>query len=75
MIPPKPRERIGFYGCAADGVARLVRVSTTRRVKGDSSARVRCPVCHLEHPVKIAWRAPVDADEGRQPDLVLGSAS
>lgn len=73
--PPQPKGRIGFYGCAANGTARLVRVATPEGEKPVSTAQVQCPVCGLEHPVSIMWRPPVKADEGREPELLVGRAS
>lgn len=64
--------RIGFYGCAAGGEGRIVRVAFSGAGTRPQAATVACPVCGEKHAVSLSWREPVDADEGREPDLVLG---
>jgi len=63
----------GFYGCAANGKARLVRLLWT----GPASAfgpkkrhTVECPVCHEVHLIEVWWRLRRESD--LEPELVLG---
>lgn len=69
--PMRVTGRIGHYGCTSDG-GRLVRVGLI----GDSNhpprfAMVKCPACGHEHRVEVTWRQPREADEGREPELLI----
>jgi hypothetical protein len=32
---------------------------------------VECPVCNNAHLVELIWRQPREADEGREPELLI----
>lgn len=71
IAAPDVAGRLGFYGCAADGRGRVVRVAWTGKGKPPAAAEVACPVCGTEHRVSLAWRAPLALDQGREPEIVL----
>lgn len=62
---------LGFYGCAGDGRSRIVCVAFVGEGRPPYSAKVACPVCAAEHDITPMWRRPIEADQGREPDLVI----
>lgn len=63
--------KVGFYGCAASGRSRVVRCAFVGEGKPPRGVEVACPVCGDEHTVAPMWRKPLDADVGRQPEIVV----
>lgn len=67
--------KIAFYGCAAGGEGRLVRVGLVGEGKPPRAVTVDCPVCGASHPVDLQWRQPVEVDEDREPELYVESGA
>lgn len=55
-------------------IGRVVRVVTADGYEPESLV-VSCPACGTTHPAKPFWRTVTRFDDGRQPDLVIGTAS
>lgn len=70
--PMRVTGKVGHYGCDGDGGGgRLVRVGLVGDSKPPRSASVECPVCKNTHLVELTWRQPREADEGREPELLV----
>lgn len=76
LDPMRITGRIGFYGCTSGG-GRLVRVGLSDESnRPPRFATVDCPACGNEHKVELTWRQPSsEADEDREPELILDAAN
>lgn len=75
IAPPDASGKVGFYGCAGDGRARVVRAAWTGEGKPPRAAEVECPVCGREHRVALSWRSASKLDNGREAEIVLRAAA
>ena len=75
IAPPDATGKLGFYGCAADGRARVVRVAWAGEGNPPRSAVLTCPACGAEHRAALSWRSATKADKGREPEIVLAVAA
>jgi hypothetical protein len=73
---PRPEDRLGFFGCSSNGgsIVRIGLLGHSRR-KPPRHISIDCPACGQRHPVEPIWRRPTEADEGREPDLVVDLAA
>lgn len=71
MSPRRSSPKVGFYGCAAGAVARIVRVGLADQGKPPRFATVDCPACGERHRVGLMWRQVEPLDEDREPEVYV----